>query len=200
MDASRIVFFVVVALVCEVNYQYYDYKGIGPASPFADIYRLLPRPIAQLFRGAGKLWGSAAHGHLPVTLLPDHIMLCVPRTMDNDWKNAAPGSPEQRYSQTVHVFAKAVAARQAKPGVTYDEAHPEMSIPEYHQPWILYASAGLFNEFKNGTEYKPVTIKQYHSHGSNLICGNTEGNRQGPEYYVAYAYTFEGEALKVGDY
>ena len=193
ISPGKIILLLVAALFLEVNFQYYDYKGKMPLSPGRFIYQdVLPGVVTGLLRGAGKLWGGFIHGRTAVTLLPDHVMLCVPKSME--WDDPAPGSAEAAYKADVEIIMRNVALRHAQPGMTFDENR-------FHYDgggWIAYADQQFLNIYREGRNHPvPVDLREYHAVGSNLICGNTAGHDKGPEYYRAYAYTFEGEAVKV---
>lgn len=190
MEPGRIILLIVLALFCEGNFRYYDFKGSGPVSPFRSVYKMLPGPVAGLLRGAGHWWGRVVHGRVPVTLLPDHVMLCVP--MSVEWDNAAAGSPEAAYREDVEAVMRSVAKRHAQPGVTWDE-----NRFHYGRAWIGYADEKGVEVYRKGERLSvPVAIGEYAATGSNLICGNTTGREDGPEKYRAFAVTFSGEILK----
>lgn len=188
----NIILLLVAALFLELNFQYYDYKGKMPLSPGRFIYQdILPGVVTGVLRGAGKLWGGFVHGRTAVTLLPDHVMLCVEKTMV--WEDAAPGSPEALYKEDVENIMRSVAQRHAMPGVTFDE-------DRFHYDgggWIAYTDVKGLEIYRAGNRLAmPVALDEYWSVGSNLICGNTNGREEGPEHYRAYAYTFEGAVVK----
>lgn len=192
MAAGRIILLIVVAVVLEVNFQYYDYKGKMPVSPGRFIYKdVLPGPVTRLLRGAGQWWGRVLHGRVAVTLLPDHVMLCVPKSIE--WENPAAGSAEAAYKADVEIIMRNVARRHAQPGKTFDENR-------FHYDgggWIAYTDVKDLEIYRAGNSLSmPVALAEYSSVGSNLICGNTNGREEGPEHYRAYAYTFEGDAVK----
>lgn len=191
LSPVTIIFLLVAGLFLELNFQYYDYKGQMPLSPGRFIYRdILPGVATGLLRGAGKLWGGFVHGTTAVTLLPDHVMLCVPKTMT--WDNLAPDSLETVYKAEVENVVRSVARRHTMPGVTFDENH-------FHYDsggWTVYAEPKVLQMYQEGNPpAQPVIVNDYWSVGSNLICGNTAGHEEGPEHYRAYAYTFEGKVV-----
>lgn len=195
MSAGKIILLIVAALLLEGNFQYYDYKGKMPLSPGRLIYQdAMPGPVAGLLRGAGQWWGRVLHGRVPVTLLPDHVMLCVPKTIE--WENPAPGSAEAAYKADVENVVRSVAKRHAQPGITFDENR-------FHYDgggWIAYADARFVNIYRAGNRpVQPVGIDEYWSVGTNLICGKTNGHEDGPGNYRAYAYTFAGAAVAAGE-
>lgn len=188
----NIILLLVAALFLELNFQYYDYKGKMPLSPGRFIYQdILPGVATSVLRGAGKLWGGFVHGRTAVTLLPDHVMLCVEKTMV--WEDAVPGSPEALYKEDVENIVRSVAQRHAQPGVSFDE-------DRFHYDgggWIAYTDVKGLEIYRAGNRLTmPVSLDEYWSVGSNLICGNTNGREEGPEHYRAYAYTFEGAVVK----
>jgi hypothetical protein len=190
LNPVTIIFLLVAALFLELNFQYYDYKGKMPLSPFRLIYKdVLPGPVAGVLRWAGKLWG-AVHARSAVTLLPDHVMLCVEKRMV--WEDTVPGSPEARYKEDVESIVRSVAKRHAQPGMTFDEN-------KFHYDgggWIAYTDMKGLEVYRSGNSLAmPVALAEYHAVGSNLICGNTNGREEGSEHYRAYAYTFGGEAV-----
>ena len=191
MTPGKVILLIVLAVLLELNFQYYDYKGTGPMSPFRDVYRFLPGGVPAVLRSAGQWWGRLVHARTPVTLLPDHVMLCVPKEIE--WENPEPGSPEAIFKADVEMIVRGVARRHAKPGITFDEN-------EYYfrgSGWTAYADREFLDVYRAGQRHPlPVDLKEYLAVGSNLICGNTTGHKNGPERYRAYAYTFEGEALK----
>lgn len=190
MDARKIILLIVLSLFLEGNFRYYDFKGRGPVSPFYDLYSLMPEHIAGLLRGAGKWWGRVAHRRVPVTLLPDHVMLCVPKAMP--WEDVEAGSPAGDYKTDIEVIMRGVARRHAEPGITFDENgnHNRGS------GWVGYVEAAVIEMYRAGVRPDmKVALNEYHSTGSNHVCGNTNGHKDGPENYRAIAYTFEGEAL-----
>lgn len=190
MTAGKIILLIVAALLLEGNFHYYDFKGSGPLSPFRSVYKMLPGPVAGLLRGAGQWWGRILHGRVPVTLLPDHVMLCVPMAVE--WENPAPGSGEAAYKADVEMVMRSVASRHAQPQMTFDE-----NRFHYQSAWIGYADERMLSVYRAGNRHPlPVVFAEYSAVGSNLICGNTNGHEDGPERYRAYAYTFTGEALK----
>ena len=195
MSAGKIILSFVAALLLEGNFQYYDYKGKMPLSPGRLIYQdVMPGPVAGLLRGAGQWWGRVVHARVPVTLLPDHVMLCVPKTIE--WENPAPDSPEAAYKADVEYVVRSVAKRHAQPGMTFDENR-------FHYDgggWIAYAEAQYLEFYRAGKSHPlPVDLKEYHAVGSNLVCGNTTGHKDGPGNYRAYAYTFAGAAVAAGE-
>ncbi len=192
MSPGKIILLIVFAVLMEINFQYYDYKGKMPFSPGRLIYKdVLPGPVAGVLRGAGKLWGGFVHGRTAVTLLPDHVMLCVPKLIE--WEDPAPGSAEALYKEDVENIVRSVAKRHAQPGVTFDENG-------FHYDgggWTAYAEMGFLKIYQAGNRHPlPVDLREYWSVGSNLICGNTHLHDDGSEHYRAYAYTFEGEVVK----
>lgn len=192
LNPVTIIILLAAALFLELNFQYYDYKGKMPLSPGRFIYQdILPGVATSVLRRAGKLWGAFVHGRTAVTLLPDHVMLCVEKTMV--WEDAAPGSPEALYKEDVENIVRSVAQRHARPGMSFDE-------DRFHYDgggWIAYTDVEWLKLYRAGNRLAmPVVLYEYWSVGSNLICGNTNGREEGPEYYRAYAYTFEGEVVK----
>lgn len=191
ITTGKIILLVVAALLLELNYQYYDYKGKMPLSAGRFIYRdVFPDVVTGLLRRAGKLWGWFVHRRTAVTLLPDHVMLCVPKSIE--WENPAAGSAETAYKADVEIIMRNVARRHAQPGMTFDENR-------FHYDgggWIAYTDVKDLEIYRAGNSLSiPVALAEYSSVGSNLICGNTNGREEGPEHYRAYAYTFEGEAV-----
>lgn len=191
LNPVTIIALLAAVLFLELNFQYYDYKGKMPFSPGRLIYQdILPDVVTGVLRGAGKLWGGFVHGRTAVTLLPDHVMLCVEKTMA--WEDVAPGSPEALYKAHVEDVVRSVAQRHAQPGVTFDE-------DRFHYDgggWIAYTDVTAVEIYRTGNRLvTPVALAEYWSVGSNLICGNTNGREEGPEHYRAYAYTFEGKAV-----
>lgn len=192
ISPGKIILLLIAALFLEVNFQYYDYKGKMPLSPGRFIYKdVLPGVVTGMLRGAGKLWGGFVHGRTAVTLLPDHVMLCVPKSIE--WDDPAPGSAEAAYKADVEIIMRNVVRRHAQPGMTFDENR-------FHYDgggWIAYADVKGLESYRAGNSPAiPVALAEYSSVGSNLICGNTNGREDGPEHYRAYAYTFEGAAVK----
>jgi hypothetical protein len=131
------------------------------------------------------------HGRVPVTLLPDHVMLCVEKTIE--WEKPEPGSPEATYKADVEAFVRRVAKRHAQPGMTFDENG-------FHYDgggWTAYAVEEAMGRYRSDMRLStPVYLDEYWSVGSNLICGNTYRHEEGREHYRAYAVTFEGEFVK----
>lgn len=190
MSAARILLLILAALLLEGNFRYYDFKGEGAVSPFQFVYKRLPAPVAGVFRGAGQWWGRLIHGRVPLTLLPDHVMLCVPKALA--WENVAAGSPEAAYREDVEAVMRNVAKRHAQPGKTWDE-----NRFHYRRAWIGYADERAAEVYRRGERLSvPVALGEYSATGSNLICGNTTGRDDGPEKYRAFAVTFSGEMLE----
>lgn len=191
LNPVTIILVCIAALFLELNFQYYDYKGEMAFSPLRLLYKdLLPDSVTSLLRGAGKFWGGFVHGRTAVTLLPDHVMLCVPKTIE--WENPAPNSPEEAYKMDVESIMRIVARQHAQPGVTFDEngVHYEGG------GWIAYVDLKFLEIHRAGDRRTlPMDLREYWSVGTNHICGNTFLNKEGPEHYRAYAYTFEGRAV-----
>ena len=190
MSPEKIILLIVLAVLTEANFQYYDFKGRGPLSPFYDVYSFMPGPVTVVLRGAGQWWGRVLHGRVPVTLLPDHVMLCVPKALA--WEDAAPGSAEAAYKDDVEAVMRSVAKRHAQPDMTWDE-NP------FHdrQAWIGHADVAALETYRAGKRLvMPVALHEYASTGMNFICGNTTGADEGPEHYRAFAVTFSGEMVK----
>jgi hypothetical protein len=193
MSAGKIIALIVFAVLMELNFQYYDYKGKMPLSPGRFIYQdILPGVATSLLRRAGQWWGRVLHSRTPVTLLPDHVMLCVPKAIE--WEDPAPGSAEALYKSDVEDIVRSVAQRHAMPGVTFDE-------DRFHYDgggWIAYADVEGLKIYRTGNRLvMPVVLYETWNVGSNQVCGNTHKREEGPEYYRAYAYTFGGEVVKV---
>lgn len=191
MSPGKIILLIVFAVLMEINFQYYDYKGKMPLSPGRLIYKdVLPGVVTGVLRRGGQWWGRILHGRMPVTLLPDHVMLCVPKSIE--WEDAAPGSAEALYKEDVENIVRSVAKRHAQPGITFDEN-------KFHYDgggWIAHTDVKGLEVYRSGSHLAmPVALAEYHAVGSNLICGNTNGREEGPDHYRAYAITFEGEAV-----
>jgi hypothetical protein len=190
---ERIILLIVASLLLELNFQYYDFKGKMPLSPGRLLYKdILPERVTILTRKAGKWWGRMTRGRTAVTLLPDHVMLCVPKAIE--WENLAPDSMESVYKADVENVVRSVARRHTMPGVTFDENR-------FHYDgggWTAYAEEKVLKMYQEGHRLTlAVAIDEYWSVGSNLICGNTYGHKEeGPEHFRAYAYTYEGEVVR----
>lgn len=99
LSAGRILIAVVLVLALEANYRYYDFKGKAPLVSLTFIYNSLPDGIRSIAWAAGKTWAVVTGRRTPVTLLPDHVMLCIPNSLALALENPAPGSPEELYRQ-----------------------------------------------------------------------------------------------------
>jgi hypothetical protein len=193
MSPEKIILLIVMALMMEGNFLYYDFKGKQPFSPGRLIYKtVLPDTVTGMLRRGGKWWGEVIHGRVPLTLLPDHIMLCVPIEMD--WEKAPAGSPEAMYRDDVENVMRQVAKRHAKPGITFDENR-------FHYDgggWIGFASRRGAESYGTSSQWMmPVAdLAEYWGVGWSRICGNTAGHDEGPGHYRAFAVTFDGDIVK----
>ena len=180
MHVGKILGAIVLMGLLEADYQYYDYKGSAPVS-LTGINRALPEFTQSVLRNAGTLWGKVTGRYPAVTLLPDHVMLCVPRQLVGEWELPADGSPMARYKADAENSIKRVAARVAKSGIVYDESpdHFKLTVP-VNGPWIAYVEDRYLRIYEQGEQNPmPVDLRQYNASGRNLVCGNTYGHEHG---------------------
>ena len=182
-----------LSIPSEINYQYYAYKGRFP-TPLGDIYPLFPDIVRSLAREGARQWAALTDRPVPVTTLPDHVMLCISKSLTRQWNNPPPGSMEGRFKNDVEDLARSIAKRHTKPGISYDENDNHVSVDD--GSWIIYADPQWLNRYRNG-QFNPemYNLFQYVGTGSNHICVSTTGHKDGPENYIGYAYTFNGEKI-----
>jgi len=174
----------------ELNYSYYNFKGTD--RPAAGFYNLLPDSLRTMTREAAKGWAFLWRTAPPLTTLPDHDMLCVPKSVVPIWDQAAPGSAEASFQQDVEDIARNVAKKYTKPGILYDENRDHAAGEE----WLLYVEPSKLKQYQKGNIIPmPVDLRSYPPGETSLICGTTPGHNNGPDEYRAYAYTFEGKRI-----
>lgn len=189
-----------LAVMLEGVYAFYEWKGRAPIGPVG-IYRMLPAPIQSGFRGMGRFWARVAERRKPLTLLPDHVTVCLPPAVNDEHANSERANKEvPQWVQALEMDAasmmRAVARRWAKPGMTYDEnLDKDLGVGG---AWIGYVEQEQVDAYRRGERLAvPVSVQEYHAHGRTLRCGNTSGHEEGPGYWNEYAVTFEGKFILV---
>ncbi len=185
-----------LAVMLECVYAFYEWKGRAPMGPVG-IYRMLPVPIQGGFRGVGRFWARVTHRRRPVTLLPDHVTVCFPPSVNNEHTHKEVPQWIQVLDYDAANMMRAVARRWAKPGMTYDE-NIDKDLAAQGGAWIGYMEQEQVDAYRKGERLAvPVNVQEYHAHGRTLRCGNTSGHEEGPGYWNEYAVTFEGKFIPV---
>ncbi len=186
-----------LAVMFEGVYLFYDWKGRAPSGPNG-VYRMMPSPVQGMFRGAGRFWSRVTARPRPVTLLPDHVTLCMPVAVRNEWKPDGVAMWAVSLTEDAREMMRAAARRWAKPGITYDEnAGKDISLPQ-GGVWIGYIEPEHVEAYRRGERLpSPVNLRDYYAYGRNLRCGNTNGHEEGRGYWLEYAVTFAGEFIPV---
>lgn len=194
----KIVLALMLVGLLEADYRFYDFKGKAAFGP-NPVYRMLPGFIQDVFRDAGKFWARVTGRSLPVTLLPDHVTVCFPPSVNNEHANKELPQWVQALEYDAAQMMRAVARRWAKPGITYDENldKADISLPQ-SGVWIGYVEEDAVAAYRNGERWPlPVSLRDYMAYPWNYRCGNTTHHEEGPGYWNEYAVTFEGKFIPV---
>lgn len=190
-----------LAVVMQINYWHYDRKGHAPFVGLDRGYDSMSPETAANMRAGASFWTAATGQNTAVTLLPDHMTVCVSNELADEFNNPAPGSAMDRLKREVESQTEGpygIAKRHTEPGITYDENKNHRAGDGGH--WHIYVDRHNLNQYQGGGPVLPLLAFAYHNTQLRSFgCGTTNGHEDGPENYdkASYHLTHDGTKIPV---
>lgn len=185
---------IIFGLLGECSYRYYHFRGNVLSS---NLEMKVPGPIRKVNHFLGKAWANVTGRQAPVTLLADHVLGCVPKSlMKAGWEKPEFGSPLDRFKNDVNATMEILSNRYARKGMDFiDNEDHDVELGGY---WVVYVSVNAFQKYRDGKKTESLVFaKDYHATGSDFTCGNTYGYENQEDLWQGFAYIPGGEAIKI---